>query len=120
MRTKRRILAVDDQADMCDLITAILEGYEVVSAHSKAEALRRAARNLFDLYLLDYHLPDGTGLELCLLIRNIDQVTPILFVTSSDSLTKEQIAAAGAHGLVSKDDLPDGLLRSICCVLEQR
>ena len=118
MRTRGRILAVDDHADMCGLITAILEGYEVVSAHSKAEALRKAARNLFDLYLLDYHMPDGTGMELCLLIRNIDQVTPILFVTNSHSLTKEEIAAAGADGLVSKDDLPDGLLSSVCRVLE--
>ena len=119
MRNRRRILAVDDHADMCGLITAILENYEVVSAHSKAEAMGRAARNLFDLYLLDYHLPDGTGLELCLLIRNIDQVTPILFVTNSHSLTKRN-CGRGRPWIDAKDDLPDGLLSSVCRVLEQR
>jgi len=50
----------------------ILEDYEVVSAHSKTEGLRKVQSGLFDLYLLDYSLPDGTGLELATLIRQFD------------------------------------------------
>jgi CheY-like chemotaxis protein len=60
---------------MCSLIATILSDHEVVSAHSKAEALRKATGGLFDLYLLDYYLPDGTGLEVCLLIRDFDDST---------------------------------------------
>ena len=47
--------------DICDLICMILADYEVVSAHSKTEGLRRVQGGLFDLYLLDYSLPDDTG-----------------------------------------------------------
>jgi CheY-like chemotaxis protein len=52
MPTKRRILCVDDQDDMCSLIATILADHEVVSAHSKAEAIRKATSGLFDLYFL--------------------------------------------------------------------
>lgn len=88
MTRKRRILSVDDHVDTCDLITRILE---------------------FDLFLLDYYMPDGTGLELSLLIRDFDSVTPILFVTSLSPITSEQLAKVKAQGVVSKNDLPHGL-----------
>ena len=113
MPTKRRILCVDDHDDFCSLITTILSDYEVVSAHSKAEALRKATGGLFDLYLLDYYLPDGTGLELCLLLRDFDDSTPILFVTDGADLTQKQIESVNAQGLIRKDELPDGLLSAI-------
>ena len=87
MTRKRRILSVDDHVDTCDLITRILDEFEVVSAHSKAHGLREAIAGEFDLFLLDHYLPDGTGLELSLLIRDFDSVTPILFVTSSTSIS---------------------------------
>ena len=115
--TKRRILCVDDQFDMCSLITTILSDYEVVSAHSKAEALQEPTGGLFDLYLLDYYLPDGTGLELCLLLRGFDDLTPILFVTDMGDLGHHQIQSVNAQGLIRKDDLPDGLLSVVPKVL---
>ena len=111
--TKRRILCVDDQDDMCSLIATILSDHEVVSAHSKAEAIRKATSGLFDLYLLDYYLPDGTGLEVCLLIRDFDDSTPILFVTDFTELTRQQIENVNAQGIVWKQDLPDGLTTAI-------
>jgi len=69
----------------------ILEDYEVVSAHSKTEGLRKVQSGLFDLYLLDYSLPDGTGLELATRIRQFDDYTPILIITSPHTLTDTEI-----------------------------
>jgi CheY-like chemotaxis protein len=40
--TKKRLLCVDDNTDTCELITYILKDYEVISAHSMADAIRRA------------------------------------------------------------------------------
>lgn len=117
MSGKRRILCVDDQDDMCSLINTILSDYEVVSAHSKAEGLRKATGGLFDLFLLDYYLPDGTGLELCLLIRDFDDSTPILFVTDMDGLNQQQIASVNGQGLIHKDELPDALISAVRKVL---
>lgn len=76
MLSKGRILCVDNHPDICDLVRIILKGYEVVFAHSKAEGLRHVESGWFDLYLLDYSLPDGTGLELATLIRQFDDFTP--------------------------------------------
>jgi CheY-like chemotaxis protein len=109
MTSKRRILCVDGNDDTCDLISTILSDYEVVSAHSKAEGLRTATGGMFDLYLLDYYLPDGTGLELCLLIRQFDDSTPVLFLTEIGDLSEQQIQSVNAQGRVGKYKIIDTL-----------
>jgi CheY-like chemotaxis protein len=101
-KNNKRILCVEDHTDTGELISMILKDYEVVLAYSMADALVQATKQKFNLYLLDYHLPDGTGLELCLLIKNFDTETPILFVTGTSSMTKEQALKVGAQGLVRK------------------
>ena len=101
---KKHILCVDDNTDICALISTVLEDYEVTFASSMADAIKRATADKFDLYLLDYHLPDGTGLELCLMLRTFDHNTPMLFATASSSITEAQVITAGAQGLVRKDD----------------
>lgn len=98
----KKILCVDDHSDTCELITTILTAHEVTSAYSMADAVKQATAEAFDLYILDYHLPDGTGLELCLMLRAFDQATPMLFATGSSSITEAQVITAGAQGLVRK------------------
>jgi two-component system, NtrC family, response regulator HydG len=110
--SKKKILCVEDYEDMCRLVTDVLKDYEVVGAYSKADALTKAMSGSFDLYLLDYHLPDGTGLELCLLIRTFDPDTPIFFCTYTDSITMKEIKTAGAQGLIKKGALFVDELRS--------
>jgi CheY-like chemotaxis protein len=100
--TKKHILCVDDNSDTCELVSLILKDYEVTSAYSMADAIKRATAERFDLYVLDYHLPDGTGLELCLMLRAFDRDTPMLFATATSSITEEQVVTAGAQGLVRK------------------
>lgn len=102
MTQKKRVLYVEDWQDICELISIILEDYEVISVNSVADALRLATSELFTLYLLDYHLPDGNGVKLTELVRTFDKETPILFVTSTSSLTEKQLLASGAQGLVGK------------------
>jgi CheY-like chemotaxis protein len=108
---RKRILCVQDQADICKLFTVILEDYEVVSASGVSQAVSRARAEKFDLYLLDYHLPDGTGLDLCVLLRQFDQETPIVFATATSLITEAEVIAAGAQGLIRggpsmPEDLP--------------
>lgn len=99
---KKKILCVEDHRDMCELVTRILAEYEVCAAHSKVAALKLAMEQQFDLYLLDYYLPDGTGLDLCLLLRTFDKHTPIFFITADRSVGEMQVTTAGAHGLLKK------------------
>ena len=99
---QKRILSIEDRAEMSRLIAVILKGYTVVSATSKADALRLITSEKFDLILSDYHLPDGTGFEVCLFIRTFDQTTPIIFATSDDSITEAEILTLGAQAIVRK------------------
>ena len=71
-RTKARILHVDDHQDTRLMMAALLQdcGYGVLTAGSVTEGLELAKEIEFDLYILDVRLPDGTGVELCLDIRN--------------------------------------------------
>lgn len=112
----KRILCVDDQADICELVSVILKDHEVVGAHTRTEGLRKVESGLFDLYLLDYSLPDGTGLELASLIRQFDDATPILIISSPHTISDRQVLEVGAQGFVSKDDLPGDLLRKVSCI----
>lgn len=84
---------MDDLDDFCQLIATVLNDYEVVPAHSKAEGLQKAHHDKFDLYLLDYYLLDGNGLQLYFSIREFDSNTPALFVTSSDAIGNAQAFA---------------------------
>jgi CheY-like chemotaxis protein len=100
---KKRILCVEEHEDTCGLISKILEKYEIKSAKSKSEALILATRDKFNLYLLNYHLPDGDGLELSLLIKNLDPHTPILFVVGTNYINEQQAIMVGAEGLLKID-----------------
>ena len=70
-----RVLCVEDDRDTSEMVSILLEsfGYEVTVAETYAEALRLAQSEEFDLYLLDIHLPDRSGLDLC---RELCQLTP--------------------------------------------
>jgi len=105
MSAKKRVLCVDDQEDTCGLVSAVLGDYNVIAEHSKAGGLSQAATEKFDLILVDYHLPDGTGLELCMLIRAFDPNTPILMVTCTHSISHEDVIAVGGQGVIRKDHL---------------
>jgi two-component system alkaline phosphatase synthesis response regulator PhoP len=118
MASKRRLLCVDDHEDICELVATILEDSEVVSEHSKADGLRQASIEKFDLILLDYYLPDGTGLELCLLIRVFDLTTPVLLITSTREITQEQFQAVGGQGVIRKDRLTLMLREAVSRLLD--
>jgi CheY-like chemotaxis protein len=100
---KKRILCVEEHEDTCALISHVLEKYEIKSAKSKSEALIHATQEKFNLYLLNYHLPDGDGLELVLLIKNFDPETPILFVVGTNYISEKQALMVGAEGLLQID-----------------
>ncbi|MEM6732144.1 MAG: response regulator [Myxococcota bacterium] len=73
---KDRVLVVDDEPDVCQLLSYNLgeAGFEVESAHSATEALLTAARNKPAVMVLDVGLPDMSGYELCRQIRRDDSL----------------------------------------------
>lgn len=107
----RRILSVEDDDDNSELIHLILQEsnptYQITSVKTGAEGLALAATGAFDLYVLDYRYPGMTGVDICHKIREVDQLTPILFFTGSASAAeKDEAIACGANAyLIKPDDL---------------
>lgn len=69
-----RILVVDDEADIVDLLREVLsaEGFEVDAAPDAASALERIRETIYDAALLDFNLPDMDGVMLHRQIRQMD------------------------------------------------
>ena len=118
MLSNKRVLCVDDNPDTCALVKMTLDGCDVVSEYSSAEGLRRAAGEAFDLILLDYYLPDGTGLKLCNQIRAFDITTPVLMITATHSIGHEEVLDAGGQGVIRKDHLTYLLPAALAHALE--
>jgi DNA-binding response OmpR family regulator len=103
--SKSCILYVEDHEDTRDLVKLILEGqdYVVATSATVANALNLAKSQRFDLYLLDSHLPDGTGLDFCRQLRGFDFLTPILFYSAAAyEVDKQSAFDCGAQGYLTK------------------
>lgn len=87
------------------MLTLVLEGhnYEVTWAETIATALELVQLEKFDLFLLDSWLPDGSGIELCKGIRQVDAETPIIFYSAAAfDADKNMALGAGAQGYLTK------------------
>jgi len=100
---RKRILYVEDDEDQFELVSLTLTGYRLIWARDFAEGLRLARQRYFDLYILDNWLPDGTGVELCRLIREFDPHTPVIFLSAAayEHDVREALVA-GAHIYLTK------------------
>jgi DNA-binding response OmpR family regulator len=113
-RERKRILLVEDEEDAREIAALSLEEYTLICARDFAEGLRLARRGYFDLYIIDNWLPDGSGAELCLLIRRFDPHTPILFYSACAYPCDLQAAfIAGAQEYLIKPVSFDDITRAV-------
>ena len=68
-----------------DELSSVLSGWRLDIVPTVAEARRRIAAGTYDLFVLDFRLPDGDGIELLREIRGAGLTTPTLFVTTAAS-----------------------------------
>ena len=117
-----RVLFIDDHEDTSEMLTLLLgqEDYEVTTASSLQQAVGLAGSKEFDLYVLDKHLPDGSGLELC---RQLNQLTPgvpcIFYTGDAYDIHRAEAMAAGAQAYVAKPDIA-GLIANVEKLLSER
>lgn len=84
-----RVLVVDDEAKLTELLRLELdvEGYAVDVANDGATGLVKArSQPAPDLIVLDWNLPDFTGVDICQRIRRGGVTTPILMLTGHDDV----------------------------------
>lgn len=84
----KRIFFVEDDASLRRGLTFAMQqkGYALTVAQTCAEAEALWWQGPYDLVILDVSLPDGSGLDLCRMIRRTSRV-PLLFLTAADEET---------------------------------
>lgn len=110
-----KILIVDDENDIAELISDILEdeGYETVIANDGKTAINLVRGENFDLILLDVMMPDISGTEVCASIRNKTSC-PIIFVTAKTNLTSKLVGfEVGADDYITKPFVNEELIARV-------
>ena len=115
---KNRVLIVEDEKDIADLMALHLkrEGLEVEVAENGEQAFQALERNPFSLLVLDWMLPGISGLDICKRLRasaSHQRTTPILLVTARAQTTDIVLGLEmGADDYITKPfDLPVFLAR---------
>lgn len=118
-----RILAIDDQAVILDLISAMCQatGYNVKTAVSAEEGLQLALNEKFDIVLTDLAMPGLSGLEIAREVRKKRPDVPIVLVTGWEvNISKEKMDAAGITRVLYKPFRIEQLTDLIGTLLEAR
>jgi DNA-binding response OmpR family regulator len=119
------VLVVDDDPDVCDLVTYKLEqsGFDVRRASDGDAALREVAKKVPDLVLLDVMMPGVSGLEVLERWRS-DKATagmPVIMLTAkAQENDVERGFELGADDYVIKPFSPRELVRRVTAVLSRR
>jgi DNA-binding NtrC family response regulator len=82
----KNVLVVDDDNAVCRIVQRMLsdEQYQVQTSQTVADALGAIEQKPFDACVMDYNLPDGTGLDIAERIRSKWDATPIILISGYD------------------------------------
>ena len=119
--SKSRILYIEDHDDTRELVSLVLcqSGFDVITGSTIEAGVRLAGGRTFDLYLLDSWLPDGSGLDLCKRIREIDPYTPILFYSAAAyEVDREMALESGAQAYLVKPSQTAELCALVSSLIE--
>ncbi|WP_158823535.1 response regulator transcription factor [Granulicella sp. S156] len=116
-----RILVVDDDAELCKLVSRFLgaEGYSVQTVQASGLGVERALSDTYDLVVLDVMLPDMDGFEALRQIRTKSS-TPVLMLTArGDDPDRILGLEMGADDYLSKPFITRELLARIRAILRR-
>jgi len=117
--TKEKILVVDDEKQIVDIVRAYLEkdGYRVVAAYDGRQALEVAARERPALLVLDLMLPEMSGWDVMRSLRQTSDA-PVIILTARDDPTDKVVGLElGADDYMVKPFEPKELLALVRAVL---
>ena len=118
----KRILLVDDEQELLDMVLSILTEYgfnNIQAAKSVKEAIAEEERNRPELAILDVMLPDGNGFDLMEQLKRSGDY-PILFLTArGEDDDKFKGFGLGADDYIVKPFLPKELLFRVMAILRR-
>jgi two-component system response regulator GlrR len=116
MKSDSRILIVDDDEELCELLSLRIEakGGHVGTAFTKAQALDRFTKERWDVALLDLRLGADDGLDVLDALRSGDRELPVIVLTAHGTIeTAVEAMRRGAFGFVTKPFHDHDLLQKI-------
>ena len=121
LRSKPRLLVVDDDRDLCHLVKQYLEpeGFSVTVVHTGGEGARAGIEGDYELIVLDVMLPDKKGFDVLRDIR-VRVRTPVLMLTAKgDEFDRILGLELGADDYLPKPFNPRELIARISAILRR-
>lgn len=121
---KRKVLVVDDDKDLVDLLVDVLEGdgrFETRSVNNGFDAGMTVREYRPDLIILDVMLPDINGKDVCVRVRGDKSLEAVKIVCVSGIVEEdkiEELRRAGANEFLAKPFETEKLIETICRLLE--
>ena len=109
----KRILLIDDDTDMCNLLSHFLKrkGFETDSAHSGAKGIAKFKDNAFDVVLCDFRLGDMDGRKVLQEIKAINHEVVVIIITGySDVKMAVDVIRHGAFDYITKPLIPEEVI----------
>lgn len=123
MDTEKKILIVDDDSGIGEMLKTLLEfsGYEVIVTENPHHTIELVQRDGFDLVILDMLISGVDGTDICQQLKQHDQTmeVPVLMMSALHE-AKLKCMGAGANDFIAKPFEMDELLGKISKVLEER
>jgi len=104
-QTKRRLLIIDDDKFLCDLVAQFFRGdaIDVLTANRGKDGVSMASKSPVDVVLLDQKLPDAQGVDICPKLLRHNNQTKIIFITAYPSFENAlEAIKQGAYDYLSK------------------
>lgn len=121
MESKPKILIVDDEENICELVRLYIEkeGFDAIIANDGQEAVAKFNKEKPDLILLDIMLPIKDGWQVCREIRAQSKVPIIMLTAKGETFDKVLGLELGADDYVVKPFEPKELIARIRAVLRR-
>jgi DNA-binding NtrC family response regulator len=119
-----RILIVDDEIDMLELLELIITDrteYEVVTTNNPLEVPDLLKKQAFDLLVTDLRMPDIDGIELIEMVKQIDDQIPFIIITAYGTIESAvEAMRKGAFDYITKPFRQEQILLTIEKVMRWR
>ncbi|MBU0558525.1 MAG: response regulator [Bacteroidetes bacterium] len=100
-----KILIVDDDKDMCKIISTVLmqEGYKIFKAFDGEQAIKAINAKNYNLVILDFRLPNMDGIEVLQKIRNMGLSISVIMISAyGNDLVKSKAKKFGVSQFLDK------------------
>jgi two-component system response regulator HydG len=118
-----RILVVDDDSEMCRMVSDILkgEGFSVVAVHDSLEAAKLLSKEEFDVMVTDLKMKGLKGLDLLEEANKVAPLTPVIIITAFGTIESAiKAMKMGAYDYITKPFKMDELVLTVRKALENR